>query len=425
MFNAILRSLSFASFLVISSTCLAQILLPIPGKNVSVTGVSHKGSFSGWSENLDSSYAGFILTGDNNAVTYLPTLGGSSARALGIAESQLMPNHPYVVGESLDNLGRSRPFVYQNGAMADLGTLGGNSGAALSASFSGRFVGWSETLSGQKLATLWRLGIPTSLGTLGGNESCATGVNTMGYICGWSLNSEGRMRAFVWFQGTMSDLGTLGGRESQAQGMNSNGDIVGIAQESNGRYLPVVWRRDSSYQIEKLDDLKVTSTSINSTGTCMWFGGKSAFIDGEYYKFQDRVLNGFLPYEIGTASFITILGTVEAGNSKRIAVLEVNAPPTSRGIGSISTTDTNVIVPKSVSITLDIAAGPNEVLIPSVSRPDLASVPALIQLSPGQREVTIPVLVFGVDTLAPIFVSATIGIHHYTVPEPIVVGTDF
>lgn len=48
-------------------------------------------------------------------------------------------------------------FVWENGRMTDLGTLGGRSSWALAMNESGQIVGWSETKSGARHAVLWTL----------------------------------------------------------------------------------------------------------------------------------------------------------------------------------------------------------------------------------------------------------------------------
>jgi len=85
------------------------------------------------------------------------------------------------------------------------------------------------------LAVLWKDGAIVNLGTLGGFESAAAAVNRRGDVVGAALNattdpfaSRARYttffiygygtepRAFLWRNGTMQDLGTLGGPDSKS-----------------------------------------------------------------------------------------------------------------------------------------------------------------------------------------------------------------
>ncbi len=71
-------------------------------------------------------------------------------------------------------------------------------------------------------------GVMTALGTLGGTESTATGINDSGVVCGWSAKSDTIDRhAFRYSEGVMTGLSTLGGDESIGLGINGAGTIVG------------------------------------------------------------------------------------------------------------------------------------------------------------------------------------------------------
>lgn len=130
-------------------------------------------------------------------------------------------------------------FLFSNGSVIDLGTLGGSSSAANGINSAGQIVGWSNVPSDTNPpshATLWDANVPTDLGTLGGTNSFAMAINEAGVIVGESdlpgLNSVGRTstHATMWKDGVATDLGTLGsGTLSNAFAINSNGDIVGIS----------------------------------------------------------------------------------------------------------------------------------------------------------------------------------------------------
>jgi probable HAF family extracellular repeat protein len=64
------------------------------------------------------------------------------------------------------------------------------------------------------------------LGTLGGDNSVATGINDSGQVVGYSETSTGSdspIHAFVFADGAMRDLGTLSGINSVATGINNSG----------------------------------------------------------------------------------------------------------------------------------------------------------------------------------------------------------
>jgi probable HAF family extracellular repeat protein len=89
-------------------------------------------------------------------------------------------------------------------------------------------VGESLTAEGQAHAFLWANGAMTDLGTLGGSYSVARSINPSGMVVGYSETAEGDQRAFLWVDGVMTDLGTLtGSSNSVAWGINARGEIVG------------------------------------------------------------------------------------------------------------------------------------------------------------------------------------------------------
>jgi probable HAF family extracellular repeat protein len=85
-------------------------------------------------------------------------------------------------------------------------------------------------------AFLWENGEMTDLGTLGGSfstafSSGATGINSSGQVVGVSSTASGEQHAFLWENGEMTDLGTLHSESgSVATGINSSGQIVGYSQ---------------------------------------------------------------------------------------------------------------------------------------------------------------------------------------------------
>jgi len=118
--------------------------------------------------------------------------------------------------------------------VTDLGTLSGSSSAKVAdINKSGQIVGTSADH-----AFLWSNGMMTDLGTLGGTRSAVHAINDQGVVVGEASTASGEMHAFVWQNGVMKDLA---GETSSARGINSSGDIVGVASAKNVRGGAVLW----------------------------------------------------------------------------------------------------------------------------------------------------------------------------------------
>jgi probable HAF family extracellular repeat protein len=161
---------------------------------------------------------------DNGVVTDLGTLGGVNSHGIGINSAG------DVAGQASLASGISHAFLYSGGVMTDLGTLGGTYSTAYAINDSSDVVGVAD-LAGSAVshAFLYSGGVMTDLGALGtGLYSVAQDVNNSGVVVGSSYTSGyATQHAFIYSGGVMTDLGALGGTQSIARAINNNGDVVG------------------------------------------------------------------------------------------------------------------------------------------------------------------------------------------------------
>lgn len=185
-------------------------------------------------------------------VTELGTLGGAQSLGSGIND------RGQVAGVSQTASGEWHAFLWRDGEMVDLGTLGGPLslvgngmgplGAALGSpdgaalNDRGDVAGTSETASGEEHAFLWRDGEMTDLGTLGGANSRAVAMNNRGQVVGYSETASGEQHAFLWQDGRMVDIGALAGEGmSVARAINDRGQIVGYVKAPGADEIAVRW----------------------------------------------------------------------------------------------------------------------------------------------------------------------------------------
>lgn len=109
----------------------------------------------------------------------------------------------------------------------EIGALPGcTTSEAVAINDDGWVVGSCRTRSGRSRAFVWRQGRLTNLGSLGG-DTFAAAVNNRGQIVGSSFTSTGVQHPFVWQDEKMVDLGTPAEmREAGALAINDRGQIV-------------------------------------------------------------------------------------------------------------------------------------------------------------------------------------------------------
>ncbi len=147
-----------------------------------------------------------------------------------------------VVGSAVTADLSNHPFLYSGGTMIDLGTLGSPKGsswwnAAQGVNNSGVVTGTSYDKNGNFFGFVWSNGKMTKMGTLGGAWSQANAINSKGQITGVGYTKNGSAHAFIANCGscTLKDLGTFAGSTSTVWGfaINDSGVIVGRSTFSN------------------------------------------------------------------------------------------------------------------------------------------------------------------------------------------------
>src|SRR5688572_13718519 len=139
-----------------------------------------------------------------------------------------------------------RGFLYGSGTLTVIDTLGGTQAVANALNDRGQVAGDSDRADGSRHAFLFSEGSVRDLGTLG-QDSFALAVNNAGDVAGSFMGVDGWNRVFLYTNGAaqMLDVGSLGGPMTTFAGMNSNGDIAGSTLNVDWFWRAFLYRNGS------------------------------------------------------------------------------------------------------------------------------------------------------------------------------------
>jgi len=181
---------------------------------------------------------------DNGSTTYITA--GESGGINGAGQ---------VVGRMETGSG-SRAFLWDSGALTDLGTLGGSYSRANAINDVGQVACSGYLANGNQHAFIWDSGVKTDLGTLGGDTSAAADINEAGHVVGRSwLVGGGWFQAYMYRDGTMRHLGTLGGYYADAEAINDLDQVVGFAatpDDFGQRSHAFIWQKGAMVDLNDL-----------------------------------------------------------------------------------------------------------------------------------------------------------------------------
>jgi len=179
-----------------------------------------------------------------------------------------------VVGTRRNETG-TNAFMYADGSIVTIGDASANSAAA------GINTRQQVVGSANGHAFVFQNGTLTDLGTLGGTMSSAKGINDAGDIVGMSTNANGEPGPFV-FDGTMKAL--AGPAYSGAVAINNRGQIVGSAEGTYGYLIDAgsYTRLDTLPAVVAKGWRHLEPTGINDRG---WIVGTATTPTGDLRAF--------------------------------------------------------------------------------------------------------------------------------------------
>ena len=212
----------------------------------------------------------FAASQQQYTITDLPSLGGTNNRANSINNRGWLAGYSNLAGNQTRHAA-----LWRDGALTDLGTLGGPNSATT----------WSVKANSGIVAGISQTSTPDPLGEAWSSAAFYPGATATGYI----------NLGFVWSNGTMRALPTLGGNNGFATGANSRGQIVGWAETAvqdvtcvppqQLQFLPVVYGQKPN-EINALPlvpgDTSGAATAINEQGQIVGISGSCDQAVGRY-----------------------------------------------------------------------------------------------------------------------------------------------
>ena len=236
--------------------------------------INERGQVVGQSVGQGARYRPFLWADGLMTALEPGTLEGGTAFAMSIND------HGQVVGHL--GVTHNRAVLWQDGVITDLGTLGGAWARAHAINNRGQIAGASYTASDEWHAFLWQDGVMTDLGAIG----TPSDINERGQIVG-SRDTDAGESAFLWDNGVVTDLGSLGGDFTRARAINERGQIVGESESASGMAHAFLWQDEVMIDLGTLEgDVYSSATAINDCGQIV---GSSAHMVDDYGEMQAAI----------------------------------------------------------------------------------------------------------------------------------------
>lgn len=181
--------------------------------------------------------SGYVVGGSNPGGTIQRAFiyDGATMQDLGVGNYSWagdINNSGYIVGYAApDRNTPYRAFLFAGGTKYDLGA--GNYSSATGINDGGQIIGVTGTTTIQR-SFLYQNGVLTYLDSMGFQQMQAVAISNTGYATGVLYGSTGPYRAFLYDGQAVNVLGTLGGDYSDGYGVNDRGHVVGVSRKAGG-----------------------------------------------------------------------------------------------------------------------------------------------------------------------------------------------
>jgi probable HAF family extracellular repeat protein len=231
-------------------------------------GLNASGEVAAWTvHGVNQVHASFIKDGKQTDLGELP--GFENTFAADINDKEMIVG----VAQNRSDMRYTQAFLWQDGKMEVLPTLGGKYAVARAINEQGDIVGKAQIPDNTMHAVLWSHGKIKDLGPLAtGHFSEAHAINNKDEIVGQAeIAPNGKPHAFIWIQDHMRDLGIFPtGSLSNATAINNKRQIVGNADLNNNTSERVVhavlWSHGRMIDLGALADDVSLGLDINDAG---------------------------------------------------------------------------------------------------------------------------------------------------------------
>lgn len=212
-------------------------------------------------------------------IRILGTLGGPDSAGNFINDDGQVSGTSYTnsTPNSSTKLPTLDPFLWEDGKIRDVGTLGGVFGFPNGLNGRGEVIGASSDaadpaacLNGDGAhchAFLFKHShlIDLTTSTAGGTPLLANAINDDGHVAGVAAFTGAPFEAFFWKNGTATDIGHLNDCGSFAHAINSHDDVVGFTVACNTGHVQdaFIWHHG---KIEDLNSLVPSNSKLHLVG---------------------------------------------------------------------------------------------------------------------------------------------------------------
>ncbi len=250
-------------------------------------GINNGGQIASGVFGNDGVYYPAIFDPQTQAITILGSLGGVAPGGFaGIAQS--INNYGQAVGYAFLSSGVRQAFLYENGAIHNMGD--GTDSYAIAINDRGHVIG-----GGAQGAFIYANGVTNFIRPFGSAQSYAYGINRSGQVVGEYLTPDNTaFHAYIYKDGVSTDIGSSSSTETVAYAINDYGQAVGATWVLSDESCRQCSERPHAFIYENgvmtdLNDLLPAGSgwelswalSINNNGYITGYG----IIKGQYHAF--------------------------------------------------------------------------------------------------------------------------------------------